>query len=43
MEGEEVSLKSLEAIKVYRLTLSYNEGEAYQLNILHKITKLDTK
>ena len=42
MQGEELAIKSIEAIKVCRITFSYNEEAAYQLNIADKITKLET-
>ena len=43
MEGEEIAIKSIEAIKVCGITFSYNEEAAYQLNIADKITKLETQ
>ena len=41
--GQEVQIKSIEAIKVCGITYSYNEGLAYQLNITDKVAKLENQ
>ncbi len=40
---EDIAIKSIEAIKVCGITISYNQETAYQLNITDKITKLKSQ
>ena len=43
MDGSEVDINSIEAIKVCGVTFSYNEALAYKANITDKITNLETQ
>ena len=42
-EGQDITIKSIESIKVCGITYSYNEDLAYQLYITDKINKLENQ